>query len=127
MKDNVTVKKLVKKDLPRINFSDIKNKILGKKYELSLVFVGKTKIQELNKNYRNKNEPTDILSFQISKNEGEVFINPDMARKKSKDFNQSYKKYLVYLVIHGLLHLKGMEHGSRMEKAEIKFLKKFNP
>ena len=49
---------------------EIKTEILGGNYDLSVAFVDKEKIKELNKRYRNKDKPTDVLSFPISKNSG---------------------------------------------------------
>lgn len=108
-----------------VSFLNIKNSILGKNYSLSLVFIGEKKSKELNKSYRNKNKPTNILSFPLSKNSGEIFITPKLAKKESKLFDTNPNDFLVFLFIHGLLHLKGMKHGSTMDKAEAKLRKQF--
>ena len=107
------------------NFEMIKQAILGRKYELSLVFITPKKIQSLNKIYRNINKPTDILSFPLSKTSGEIFICKSEAKKMAKDFGRPYENFLAFLFIHGLVHLKGYDHGDKMEKVEIKFRKKF--
>jgi len=104
---------------------DIKKDILGKEYELSCVFESKNKIRELNRNYRGKNEPTDILSFFLSKNSGEIFICREIAKLKSKSFNMSATKYLIFLVIHGMLHLKGLAHGAKMERYERAYYNRY--
>jgi probable rRNA maturation factor len=106
-------------------FDQIKKAILGDKYELSLVFITAKKIKNLNKIYRNINKPTDILSFPLSKTSGEIFICPAEAKKMMLEFKRSYKNFLAFLFIHGLVHLKGYDHGCEMEKLEIKFRKKF--
>lgn len=107
------------------DINGIKNKILGKHYELSFAFVSKNKIRELNRTYRDKDEPTDILSFPLDKSHGEILICKEIAKKKSKDFGLTFDDYLVFLIIHGCLHLKGLVHGSRMEKLEEKYCKIF--
>lgn len=107
-------------------FRKIKDTIMGKNYTLSVVFVGEKKIRDLNKKYRNKDKATDILSFQISESEGEIFLNQKMAEKKAKIFDRKIDNFLKFLFVHGLIHLKGMEHGSKMDKEEEKFRKKFN-
>jgi rRNA maturation RNase YbeY len=112
--------------LPSLPFVQIKDTVLGKKYVLNLVFVGKKTSQKLNNTYRQINKPTDILSFSLSKKEGEIFINPDKARKKAKEFGRKYDNYLAFLFIHGLYHLKGLDHGEKMEKAEAKIRRVFN-
>lgn len=99
----------------------MKNEILGENYQLSLVFVGSKKIQNLNKHYRNKNKPTDILSFPLDKENGEIFICPGESAKKAKLRKMSSRDYLGFLFIHGLLHLKGLDHGSRMKSKEKAF------
>jgi len=106
-------------------FEEIKNTVLGPKYELSLVFCTAKKIQELNKIYRNINKSTDILSFPLSKTSGEIFICKTETKKMAKEFDQTYENFLVFLYIHGLVHLKGYDHGPKMEKMEIKFRKQF--
>jgi probable rRNA maturation factor len=106
-------------------FNLMKDAALGKKYCLSVVIVGNTKIKNLNRAYRQIDKPTDILSFSVTKNEGEIFINPYIAKKKSKEFDRNEANFLQFLFIHGLCHLKGMTHGRIMEKEEEKLRKKF--
>ena len=112
---NLTRGNIPFKGLP---FLRIKNKVLGEKYDLSIVFVGDTRSRKLNFQYRGKDKPTNILSFEISKTSGEIFINPRLTKIQAKKFDRSYKNFLCFLVIHGIHHLKGMEHSSRMDKAE---------
>jgi probable rRNA maturation factor len=118
------VSKTVKKSPPlsRAFLIKAKKTILGENYALSVVFIGDKKSKKLNFLYRKINKPTDILSFELDKNFGEIYINPKIAEKKSKEFEKSYPEYLQFLFIHGLCHLKGMVHGSKMEKQEKKYL-----
>jgi len=104
----------------------MKDAVLGKDYDLSVVFVGKTKIQSLNKTYRKMDSPTDILSFPLSEKSGEIYICLDVADKKSLEFERSPRNFLDFLFIHGLVHLLGHDHSDAMEKIEEKFRKKFN-
>ena len=90
----------------------IKNQILGKKYELSLVFAKDTLMRRLNRTYRGKDKPTNVLAFPLSKTSGEIFINPSRA----EPFGEKH------LFVHALLHLKGMRHGAKMEKLEKQIL-----
>lgn len=107
------------------HFDVIKKVVLGSKYELSLVFITAAKIRQLNKTYRNIDKPTDILSFPLSKTSGEIFICKSEAKKEMIKFNRSSENFLLFLFIHGLVHLKGYDHGPKMEKMEQKFRKKF--
>jgi len=107
------------------DFQKIKKTILGEKYDLSLVFVSAKKIQELNKIYRNINKPTDILSFPLSNTSGEILICKTETRKMMKEFGRKFDNFLTFLFIHGCVHLKGFDHGAKMEKVEEKFRKNF--
>ena len=63
--------------------------------------------------------------YFYSKNDGEMFINPKQANRDSKKFNVSNKNFIGHLFIHGLLHLKGFAHGSKMNSTEQLMHKKF--
>lgn len=62
----------------------MKDKVLGKKYELSVVFIGDKKSQSLNKQFRNKNYTANVLSFPVDDDMGEIFINYPNAKKEAK-------------------------------------------
>lgn len=104
---------------------EIKNEILGKDYELSIVYVNPKLSQKLNKEYRGKDNPTNILSFNVAENSGELIICQDVLKKEAKNFNKTPTQFLGFLVIHGMLHLKGLEHGSIMERKEEKYDEKY--
>jgi len=114
-----------KSKLPDFDFVAMKEAILGKKYELSVIIVGKKEIQKINKEYREINKPTDILSFPLSDSFGEMYINPEMTKLEAKKFDRKYENFFAFLFIHGLVHLKGFDHGSTMEGIEARFRKEF--
>ena len=114
-----------KAKLPSLAFAEMKDAILGKNYELSVIIVTKSVIQKLNNEYREINKPTDILSFPLSEDFGEIYINPDMTKVEAKKFGRDYENFFGFLFIHGLVHLKGFDHGSTMESIEARFRKKF--
>ena len=112
---------------------NIKNDILGKKYSLSIAFVTEEKSREINKKYRRKDKATNVLSFALGKNWGELVLCKAVIKKEArlrlsasdgqaKKIKDVYQDYLGFLVIHGMLHLKGMRHGKKMEKLEKKYL-----
>lgn len=107
----------------RIN--ELKDDILGKKYELSIALVSAEKSQELNKKYRRINKPTNVLSFALTENSGELILCPEVISKELKKFDRTFDELLGFLVIHGMLHLKGMKHSSTMERTEEKYDKKY--
>lgn len=100
-----------------------KNKIVGKSYDLSLVLVDDKLIKKLNTVYRERNKPTTILSFSLSENQGEIFISVRSVQKEAEKYKTDFKNYLRMIFVHGLLHLKGFEHGAKMENKENKLLK----
>lgn len=121
-----TITNKTKGHLPRCPFVSIKNKILGEKYEFGLILLTSLKQKEINLKYRGINKTTNILSFPLSKNTGEITIDPQKVKKDAPLFGMTYTKFFKYLVIHGCLHLKGFEHSSTMEKEEKRYLKMFS-
>ena len=124
--NTVTITSTVKKYPKRHPYEDMKRKILGAKYELSLAFVGPTRAASLNKTYRKKTYSPNVLSFPLDDKNGEIVICPEAANKEAKDFNLTPNGHIAFLFIHGLLHLKGLAHGDVMDKQEQKYLKAFN-
>lgn len=106
-------------------YGKIKNDILGKKYSLSIAQISAQKSREINKKYRKKDKPTNVLSFAFSKKEGEILLCPSVIKKEIKKFDRTFPELMGFLVIHGMLHLKGMEHSSRMERLEEKYDQKY--
>lgn len=122
---NITVINETSTPLPPIDFNGIKNAALGKDYTLNLIITDSKKIQKLNTIYRNKEEPTDILSFPLSPTEGEIYISPVEARAEAKKFERDYDNFIAFLFIHGCTHLKGHDHGDIMESIEAKLRAQF--
>ena len=114
MENNVEIRFMTRRNLKvsRLRLCAIKEKVLGKKYDLSIVFAGEKRMRNLNKKYRKKDKTASVLSFPLSSHSGEIFIN-------------SAEKNIQYLFIHALLHLKGFQHSSTMESEERKIGKFF--
>ena len=106
-------------------FAKMKQAILGEKYQLSLAFVGDRRSKKLNQNYRQKNYVPNILSFEMEKNSGEIFINLNKVKKQQKKFDMEFRELTKFLFIHGCLHLLGMDHGDKMEAKENLYVGKF--
>jgi probable rRNA maturation factor len=111
---------------PTFPYETIKNTILGKRYMLSLSFVGATRAQHFNMQYRKKDYVPNVLSFPLDEHTGEIIICPAVAKKQAKDFNLSVDGYIAYLFIHGCVHLKGHDHGDTMDKLERTYLRQFD-
>ena len=100
-------------------------------WELSILLCGDKTITELNSRYRNKNEPTDILSFNMGCEidnggkkiylSGDIVISLDTLSENSGYFKISEDEELRRLVIHGILHLDGMDHET-LDKKETMLL-----
>ncbi|OGF83034.1 rRNA maturation RNase YbeY [Candidatus Giovannonibacteria bacterium RIFCSPLOWO2_01_FULL_46_13] len=99
-------------------FKKIKNKVLGKKYELDLILADSKLMRKLNKEYRGKNKDSNVLSFSLSPSVGQIFLNPNFIKKEAPKYGRDYKTHFSALYIHAILHLKGYNHGREMEKRE---------
>jgi len=99
-----------------VPFEKIKDAILGKKYDLSLAFVGPAESRRITKKSKKKDKVSNVLSFPLSKTSGEIIICPQAAKPYS----------VAYLFIHGLLHLKGHDHGGIMDSEELRFMRRFD-
>ena len=101
------------------------------KAEVSLLFVDNEAIREINKEYREKDTATDVLSFpmyeadeEIDDEEeilfGDIIISLERALEQSKDYGHSVDREVRYLLVHGLLHLAGYELMDDEERKEIR-------
>ncbi len=122
---NIVIINKTRSKMPRVLFNDIAENILGKKHTLSIVLCGDRLSRRLNRTYRQKDRPTNILSFTLSTNEGEIYLCLPQIRRELKKFDRDFDNLVAYLLIHGLFHLKGMEHGSTMESKEATACRKF--
>lgn len=121
-----TVARRTSSFINKLPLQDFAIRILGPRYTLSVVLIGTTRMRSFNKKYRGKDMPTDILAFPLNKKEGEIFLNPHTLRSKAKKFNMTLRDYTQYVFIHGLLHLKGYDHGRTMEKLEERWCQVFS-
>lgn len=122
--DNLTVS--LSGTLPSVPFLALKEKILGKRYELSIRFVAPAQARNLNINHRDKDYVPNTLSFPLSDTSGEIILCRSAMRKEYRQHNLSYDNYLIFILIHSMLHLKGYEHGSTMETKEQQLLSHFS-
>ncbi|MEX0918593.1 MAG: rRNA maturation RNase YbeY [Candidatus Paceibacterota bacterium] len=122
----VSVNNLTRRPTPSLPYEEIAATVLGRRYDLSLVLIGSRRSRRLNRQYRQKDYPADVLAFPLAKSNGEIFIDLGRAEKTCQQFNHSYLQQVAFLVIHASLHLKGYEHGSTMEAKEQKLIKTLN-
>jgi len=100
--------------------------------EFNIIIVGLDKIHELNKEYRNIDRPTDVISFALEDDDtfnvsgyrmlGDIYICLDKTKEQAIEYGHSFKRELSFLAVHGLLHLLGYDHMTK-EDEEIMFKK----
>ena len=116
----------IRGSVPRIPFDDMAKAVLGASYSLSLVICGDHLARRINIEYRKKTYFPNVLSFPLSKTEGEIFLNIRKADREARLMNTSLSKRAALLFVHGLFHLKGLDHSDKMEAEEQKILRRFN-
>ncbi|MDX2503830.1 MAG: rRNA maturation RNase YbeY [Gammaproteobacteria bacterium] len=118
--------------------SEQSQKLLNNEYELTLRIVNKNEIQTLNKTYRHKDKPTNVLSFPFEAPAqvqlpllGDVVICHDVVLEEAHQQQKTIENHWAHMVIHGVLHLIGYDHmddseAQSMENLEIQILNKLN-
>lgn len=113
-----------------LNFAAVKEEVEPGS-ELSVTFVGNDRIQEINREYRGIDRPTDVISFALEeKGEGEtevrgiglprilgdIIISIPKAEEQAQEYGHSFSRELGFLAVHGLLHLLGYDHMTAEEE-----------
>ncbi|KLU65986.1 MULTISPECIES: rRNA maturation RNase YbeY [Desulfosporosinus] len=101
--------------------------------EVSLILVDNQRIHELNRDYRGVDRPTDVLSFALQEETdeepdsefeddmlGDIVISVERAREQATEYGHSLKREIVYLAVHGTLHLLGYDHENDADKQEMR-------
>lgn len=125
------------KRLRSLPWRKMKEAILGKRFQASIALVSESEMRRVRrilraqKKYRfNSGHALNVLSFFFGEGEGEILLNKNQIQKEAKALGEPFQKRIVYLYVHGLLHLKGYDHkkgknAQKMEKQEKKFLSVF--
>lgn len=104
--------------------------------EMSITFVTPARIQEINREYRNKDNATDVISFAINddddldfdqfadfegftKDIGDLFICIDVVREHGEEYGHGFEREFGYTLVHGFLHLNGYDHIKDDEREEM--------
>lgn len=118
--DLKTIKKLMEFALKKENVD---------RAEFNIIIIDNERIREINKNYRNIDRETDVISFALEDSKdfvyndfrllGDIYISLDKVKEQSELYNHSFLRELAFLSVHGLLHLLGYDH---MEKEDEKVM-----
>ena len=98
----------------------------------NVIIINNEKIREINREYRNIDRETDVISFALEDEKsfnrtdirvlGDIYISIDKARSQALEYGHSFKRELYFLAVHGFLHLLGYDHMKK-EDEEIMFKK----
>lgn len=98
--------------------------------EVDITIVDDEEIHQLNRDYRNVDRPTDVLSFALDEDDedepellegqlhllGDIIISAETATRQAEEFGHGLEREIVYLAVHGLLHLLGYDHMVEEDK-----------
>lgn len=104
--------------------------------EMSVTFVDNQEIQEINREYRNKDQATDVISFAIEdemeeefsavfeefdlpRDIGDIFVSVDKIKEQAEEYAHSFDRELGFLIVHGFLHLNGYDHMTEEDEKEM--------
>jgi probable rRNA maturation factor len=123
-KGTTDIRNFTRRSAPGFPYAKIAETILPG-WDISLVFAGEIRAQKINLQLRKKDYVPNVLSYESGKKSGEIIICLEVAKKQAQSYGLSYEHFVVYLFIHGLLHLKGLPHGTTMERHERQHLLRF--
>lgn len=121
---SVDIRNFTRRSAPVFPYTKIAQAVLPG-WDISLVFCGEIRAQKLNVALRKKTYIPNVLSYESGTKSGEIIICLPIAKKQAQSYGLSYPHFTVFLFIHGLLHLKGLPHGTTMERHERSFLKRY--
>lgn len=97
---------------------------------VSLLLTENPQIQKINREFRNKDQATDVISFAYHEGEdmlvgpydtlGDIVISVERVAEQAKDYNHAFQREFYYVLTHGLLHLLGYDHMEEEEKKEMR-------
>ena len=97
--------------------------------EFGIIFIDNKKIRDLNKEYRNIDRETDVITFRLADYEeviydkinvlGDIYISLEKAKTQSEEYGHSYLREVSFLMIHGFLHLLGYDHMNKEDEEEM--------
>ncbi len=139
---------IIYKDIEKVkDWEDIVKKVFSKCFEveglldsklyITVTFTNPENIQNINKEYRNIEQPTDVLSFPMFQKEeldkkiqendflyqdilGDIVISIPKVEEQAKEYGHSFERELSYMLVHGFYHLMGYDHMEESDKKEMR-------
>lgn len=126
------------------SFASIANKVFEKCFEVenlldknlyvNIIFTNPDKIRQTNKEYRNVDKETDVLSFPMFEKEeilnyeakqwqevlGDIMISIERVQEQAKEYGHSFERELAYMMVHGFYHLMGEDHIEEADKVVMR-------
>jgi len=101
----------------------VRHQKLLKAKTITLVFLDSKEMKQINKQFRGKNLPTDVLSFASMEKDslGELLFCLDVLKKQAKEQRHSLEIEFLYMLIHGVLHLLGYDHELSKKEEKLMF------
>ena len=108
--------------------------------EVSITVTDDQRIHDLNRQYRGIDRPTDVLSFAFNESDepeiifddedhidtlGDIIVSIDRARAQAVEYGHSFKREIIFLIVHGMLHLLGYDHIEESDRLEMEAEQKF--
>ncbi len=121
--DEERIKEILKKSL------SCEGKDPEEDWEISLFFVDRGEIREINRDYRKIDRATDIISFAYQEGEGAQFtpfllgdliVSMEIVASHAESYETTVEKELTFVLVHGILHLLGYDHMAEKERAEMR-------
>ena len=101
--------------------------------EVSITFTDNEHIHEINRDYRNVDRPTDVISFALNEGDepeieggapvnvlGDIIISVEKAVEQASDYGHSVEREVAFLTVHGMLHLLGYDHIEEDDRKEMR-------
>jgi len=109
------------KELIKIAIKQTVSNVDTKGYnEISILLTSDTQIQQLNRQYRSINQPTNVLSFPSEKPHlGDIILSYEHIQKELINLNKKFEEHISHLIIHGTLHLYGFDHENDKNAAAM--------
>ena len=121
IKEIKDIENIINIGIKKLNLKDI---------EFSIIITNNEYIHKLNKEYRNIDRETDVITFALEDDElfpkdghrvlGDIYISIDKAKSQAEEYNHSFKREICFLAVHGFLHLLGYDHMNK-EDEEVMF------